>query len=126
MPPGRLEKMNLDGSHDYNEHLKKHGHLYFCKKCVRSFQSRVTIQNCKFCGSEVTELNGHNEQLYRYYCPVCYKTTTTKNSIKACPKCSNSFLHVHPADEIGKREFLRMRKREIFGNLKRTFLQRGK
>lgn len=126
MPPGTLERMNLFGTRSYDEHLKKLGRLYFCKKCIRSFHSNENIDFCKFCGDEIRELNGHKEQLFRYYCPVCYKTTTTKDSLKLCPKCNNKFLHVHPTDNMGKREFMTMRKREIFSNISRALKNLGR
>jgi rRNA maturation endonuclease Nob1 len=114
-----LSRMHLDGMHEFDEYMKKIGCLYFCKNCARSFGSRQT-DTCKFCGSEVTELNGHKKQLYRFYCPVCYKSTVSNNTIINCPKCGNKYLHSYPIDKMWKREFFSMRKQQIFGNIRKA------
>lgn len=115
----------LDGIYINDEIKKKSLHLYFCKKCIRSFGSKNQENICRFCGSDVAELNKNNgkRQLYRFYCPVCYKSSVSYNNINSCPKCGNKILHVYPTERIWKREFLSIRKNEIINRLKFIFMK---
>lgn len=46
------------GEHFYFYHLwcRKFRHLYYCKNCVRNFQTREEMKCCKYCGGDIIEL----------------------------------------------------------------------
>jgi len=116
-----IDKMDLRATKELNEYMNL-GRIFFCSNCTRSFGSKEFVGACKFCGSDVFELNGHKkkEQLFRFFCPACDKSSISEK-LESCPKCGCNALHPYPIDKIGKKEFLTMRKRQILGNIRKIF-----
>jgi rRNA maturation endonuclease Nob1 len=114
---GMLDENSID--FDNYARRKRFRHLYFCEKCVRSFETNSDERVCKFCGSGVKEIG--EKKLTRYVCPACYHSVATVEKIEKCPKCGNKILHSYPIEKMSKREFLRMRRMQIKGGIKNIF-----
>jgi rRNA maturation endonuclease Nob1 len=114
---GSLDRSSIE--FEGYEKRKKRAHLYLCEKCVRSFETDDDTKVCKFCGSDVKEIGP--KKLTRYVCPACYYSISTVDKLEKCQKCGNKIIHYYPVEKMSKTEFVRMRKHQISGGIKKVF-----
>jgi rRNA maturation endonuclease Nob1 len=109
---------------EYHEYRKKFPYLYVCKKCVRAFDAEKPANECKFCGSEVREIEKDDKlsakPMYTYVCSGCYKKFLAEQA-EECPRCGGRYLHPYKTVRIGTRQLLSMRKNQIKEKIKKAF-----
>ncbi len=94
----------------------RYSFLYLCKNCARTFDSKIYVDACKFCGHNVVELRSikkkktfplnRENRLYRYYCPLCEKNFITSEKLTVCSTCRIDYMHVYTWDSLRKRDRL--------------------
>ena len=94
---------------EYHEfRTKKYKNLYFCKSCIRNFESENDEKNCKFCGNEVKKLaEQQKKQIFRYYCTKCDRNYTLSEQVNQCQACGHKFVHFYPWTVLRKRDKIR-------------------
>jgi len=94
---------------EYHEfRTKKYKNLYFCKSCIRNFESENDEKNCKFCGNEVKKLTEQQKkQIFRYYCTKCDRNYTLDEKVEQCQACGHKFVHFYPWTVLRKRDKIR-------------------
>jgi len=118
-----LPKGALDDFHGHR--IKNYNHIYYCYRCVRSFDSKKEIQTCKFCGAAVRDITGTKfehpfAQKYRYYCTKCEKNFESFTVFENCAICGNKIIHVYKWEELGTWEKIMVRVKKIIQPSGRT------
>ncbi|MBI3190519.1 hypothetical protein HYZ41_02335 [archaeon] len=121
----------MENFHEFRE--SRYNFLYMCRSCSRSFDSRIALDNCKFCNGSIIELRSVKrgkrnvrslvkKPIYRYYCPTCEKNFMTTESIPMCNVCRTDYLHVYTWDTLRRRDkiYIKLNKslKNVFGREK--------
>ena len=98
-----LSKGTLDQFHRHR--LKEYKYLYYCPRCVRSFDAKEPIDVCKFCSGAVRSITGAKyerplAQKYHYYCANCEKNFESFTTFENCPICSGKIAHIYTWKEL--------------------------
>ena len=90
---------DIDDFHAFRE--KKYNFLYLCNTCARSFDSILSMSECKFCSSPVKELSARQnhpligESYFRYYCSKCEKNFLSPVKHDECQICGFRIVHFY-------------------------------
>src|SRR3989338_8381023 len=108
----RLPNGMLDQFHKYRE--KNYNYLYYCYRCVRSFDSKEETNLCKFCGAAVRDITGAKfehpfAQKYRYYCTKCEKNFESFSMFENCAICGSKIMHIYKWEELNTWEKISVR-----------------
>ena len=113
LSPGELDK--------YHKYRKRFHHMYLCTECAHGFDREKPVEKCIFCGGKGKELERDDipqaKPLFRYTCSACDKVFITEKADK-CPACGSRFLHFYEVRNLGTREILSMRKKQLKEKLK--------
>ena len=95
---------DIDDFHAFRE--RKYNFLYLCGKCARSFDSVLSMSECKFCSSPVTELSARQnhpligEAYFRYYCPKCEKNFLSRVKHDECQMCGFRMINFYRWEDM--------------------------
>lgn len=111
-----LPKGMLDQFHIYRK--KNYKHLYYCYRCMRTFDSKEPTSICKFCGASVRDITGAKFEQplaikYRYYCTKCEKNFESFSIFENCAICGNKIMHVYRWEELSTWEKISVRIKKI-------------
>ncbi len=107
-----LPKGTLDQFHKHRTRIYKH--LYYCYRCVRTFDTKEPTETCKFCGAAVRDITGAKfespfAQKYRYYCTRCEKNFESFTIFENCAICGSKIMHIYKWEELNTLEKLSVR-----------------
>lgn len=118
-----LPKGMLDQFHKHR--MQNYSHLYYCYRCVRTFDSKEPVENCKFCDAAVRDITGTKfehplAQKYRYYCTKCEKNFESFSIFENCAICGNKIVHVYRWEELNMWEKISVRIKKMVQPAGRT------
>ncbi len=112
LPAGSLSEF-------HNHRVKNYNHVYYCYRCVRSFDTKEETSICRFCGAAVRDITGYRfekpiARKYRYYCTNCENKFESFTLFENCPACSKKIMHIYEWEELDAMEKILIRFRKMF------------
>jgi len=93
--------------------MKHYKHLYFCAACARNFETVQEEKKCKFCFSDVRELerkdSANRSKKFSYHCYKCGKRFFPDTIVHSCEKCGSQVFQSHPHSAARMRDRLMLR-----------------
>ena len=111
-----IAKGTLDEYHNFRK--QEYKHLYYCYKCIRTFDSKTKTETCKFCNAAVRDITGAKfeqpfAQKYHYYCPECERSFESYSLFETCAVCSTQILHIYKWQELSTLEKIMVQAKKI-------------